>query len=84
MAQQKRKTTNTTKNTKKKVNKSTKKGFIKDFVINKQLTAVILFAVSILWFCLSVIDVSNAFCVSANGYTASIIRSNFSAGIPLF
>ncbi len=56
MAQQKRKTTNTTKNTKKKVNKSTKKGFIKDFVINKQLTAVILFAVSILWFCLSVID----------------------------
>lgn len=56
MAQQKRKTTNTAKNTKKKVNKSTKKGANKEFVINKQLTAVILFAVSILWFCLSVID----------------------------
>ncbi len=53
MAQQKRKTTNS--NNKKKVNNS-KKRQANTFVLNKQLTAVILFAVSILWFCLSVID----------------------------
>lgn len=55
MAQQKRKTTNSNKNNKKKVNHS-KKIQSSTFVLNKQLTAVILFAVSILWFCLSVID----------------------------
>ena len=55
MAQQKRKTTNSNKNNKKKVNNS-KKRQSNTFVLNKQLTTVILFAVSILWFCLSVID----------------------------
>ncbi len=48
MAQQKKKTTK--KPTPRK--KSTKN----TVVINKQLTAIILFAVSILWFCLAVID----------------------------
>lgn len=52
MAQQKRKPTN--KNTKKK--KTTKK----DIVINKQLSAIILFAISILWFCLAIIDAGGA------------------------
>ncbi len=48
MAQQKRKSN--TKNTrKKKVSKN-------NIFANKQFTAIILFAVSILWFCLSVID----------------------------
>ncbi len=55
MAQQKRKTTNSNKNVKKKVN-SSKKRQSNTFVLNKQLTAVVLFAISILWFCLSVID----------------------------
>ena len=54
MAQQKRKTTNSRTNNKKKSN--TKKRQSTTFTLNKQLTAVILFAVSILWFCLSVID----------------------------
>ncbi len=48
MAQQKKKTT-TKKTTKKKSAK-------KQVVVNKQLSAIILFAVSILWFCLAVID----------------------------
>ena len=48
MAQQKRKTNN--KNTKKR--KSSKK----ELVVNKQLYAILLFAVSILWFCLAIID----------------------------
>ncbi len=50
MAQQKRKPTN-----KKKTN-SKKKNVKKEIVINKQLYAVIIFAVSLLWFCLSIID----------------------------
>ncbi len=50
MAQQKKKTNNRAKtNTKRK---SAKKGI----VLNKQLSAIILFAVSILWFCLAIID----------------------------
>ena len=48
MAQQKKKTT-TKKTTKKKNTRNS-------VVINKQLSAIILFAVSILWFCLAVID----------------------------
>ncbi len=48
MAQQKKKTT-TKKTTKKKSAK-------KQVVVNKQLSAIILFAVSILWFCLAIID----------------------------
>jgi S-DNA-T family DNA segregation ATPase FtsK/SpoIIIE len=48
MAQQKKKTT-----TKKIIKKKNTK---KDVVINKQLSAIILFAVSILWFCLAIID----------------------------
>ncbi len=48
MAQQKRKTTKKT---------TPKKNNTKNVVvINKQLTAIILFAVSILWFCLAIID----------------------------
>ncbi len=46
MAQGSRKTTN-------KKKKQTK---IKGFSLNKQLTAIILFAVSVLWFCLAIID----------------------------
>ena len=43
---------------KKKVTKktNTKKNSKNSFVINKQLSAIILFAVSILWFCLAIID----------------------------
>ncbi len=52
MAQQKRKTNN--KNIKKR--KSSKK----ELVVNKQLYAIILFAVSILWFCLAIIDAGGA------------------------
>ena len=48
MAQQKKKTT-----TKKPVKKKSTK---KQVVVNKQLSAIILFAVSILWFCLAIID----------------------------
>ncbi len=48
MAHQKRKTTS--KKTTKKKSTNNK------FVINKQLSAIILFAVSILWFCLAIID----------------------------
>ena len=48
MAQQKKKTT-----TKKPVKK---KSTNKQVVVNKQLSAIILFAVSILWFCLAIID----------------------------
>ena len=48
MAQQKKKTT-----TKKPVKKKSAK---KQVVVNKQLSAIILFAVSILWFCLAIID----------------------------
>ncbi len=48
MAQQKKKTT-----TKKQVKKTRAK---KQVVVNKQLSAIILFAVSILWFCLAIID----------------------------
>ncbi len=48
MAQQKKKTT--TKKTVKKKNPKTQ------VVVNKQLSAIILFAVSILWFCLAIID----------------------------
>ncbi len=50
MAQQKRKT-----NSKAKTN-SRKNSNKKDIVVNKQLSAIILFAVSILWFCLAIID----------------------------
>ncbi len=50
MAQQKKKTNNRPKTTKRK--KQTKNNII----INKQLSAIILFAVSILWFCLAIID----------------------------
>ena len=59
MAQKKRKTINSNKNGKKKTN-NTKNRQSNTFVLNKQLTAVILFAVSILWFCLSVIDAGGA------------------------
>lgn len=48
MAQQKKKTT-----TKKPIKKKSAK---KQVVVNKQLSAIILFAVSILWFCLAIID----------------------------
>ncbi len=50
MAQQKRKTNNKAKTNKRK--KSAKSSF----TVNKQLSAIILFAVSILWFCLAIID----------------------------
>ena len=56
MAQQKGKKKNTSKKTNTNVKRTKSRATNKDFVINKQLTAVILFAVSILWFCLSVID----------------------------
>lgn len=59
MAQQKRKTTNSNKNTQKRV-KNSKKKKSNNYVLNKQLTAVILFAVSVLWFFLSVIDAGGA------------------------
>ena len=55
MAQQKGKKKNTSKKTNTNVKKTKSRATNKDFVINKQLMAVILFAVSILWFCLSVI-----------------------------
>ena len=45
--QRKRKTTQNRKNTKKSNN---------SFVINKQLSAIIMFAVGILWFCMALID----------------------------
>ena len=56
MAQQKRKTTNSKTNNNKKRTNNSKKRQSATFTLNKQLTAVILFATSILWFCLSVID----------------------------
>lgn len=40
----------------KPVNKKKKQTKIKGFSFNKQLTAIILFAVSVLWFCLAIID----------------------------
>ena len=46
MAQQKRKTTNNKR----------RKPVKKEFVINKQLATIILFAFSVLWFCLAIID----------------------------
>lgn len=56
MAQQKGKKNNTRKTTNKNVKKTKPRSSNKEFVLNKQLTAVILFAIAILWFCLSVID----------------------------
>lgn len=40
----------------KTTNKKKKQQTIKGFSFNKQLTAIILFAVSVLWFCLAIID----------------------------
>ncbi len=40
----------------KTTNKKKKQQTIKGFSLNKQLTAIILFAVSVLWFCLAIID----------------------------
>ncbi|MBQ8765503.1 MAG: hypothetical protein IJZ16_01745, partial [Clostridia bacterium] len=54
MAQQKKKTTNKKTTNKKKTNQR------KEIVINKQLSAIILFAVSLLWFFLAVIDAGGA------------------------
>ena len=56
MAQQNGKKNNTRKTTNKNVKKTKPRSSNKEFVLNKQLTAVILFAIAILWFCLSVID----------------------------
>ena len=47
MAQQKRKTT---------TNNKKRRSVKKEFVINKQLATIILFAFSVLWFCLAIID----------------------------
>ena len=52
MAQQKGKKNNTRKTTNKNVKKTKPRSSNKEFVLNKQLTAVILFAIAILWFCL--------------------------------
>lgn len=54
MAQQKKKTTNKKTTNKKKTNQR------KEIIINKQLSAIILFAVSLLWFFLAVIDAGGA------------------------
>ena len=54
MAQQKKKTTGKKNTSKKRLNHK------KEVVINNQLTAIILFAFSVLWFCLAIIDAGGA------------------------